>query len=72
LAYTPGGSQNTVIRAGFGLGYDVLFDNIGSTAYPPQLSSTFDAPDPNHPDLWNAPFLAGGGIAPGDVQQAQT
>ena len=65
LAYTPGGSQNTVIRAGLGMGYDVIFDNVGSTAYPPQLSSTFDAY--TQPDLWYAPFLAGGGIAPGDV-----
>jgi hypothetical protein len=65
LAYTPGKSGNTVIRAGFGLGYDVIFDNVGSTAYPPQLSSTFDAG--TRPDIWHAPFLAGGGIAPGSV-----
>jgi hypothetical protein len=65
LAYTPGKSGNTVIRAGFGMGYDVIFDNVGSTAYPPQLSSTFDAV--NRPDLWHAPFLARGGIKPGDV-----
>jgi hypothetical protein len=65
LAYTPGDSGNTVIRAGLGMGYDVIFDNVGSTAYPPQLSATFDAY--TRPDLWHAPFLAGGGIAPGDV-----
>jgi hypothetical protein len=65
LAYTPGGSQNTVIRAGFGLGYDVIFDNVGSTAYPPQLSATFDAY--TRPEIWHAPFLANGGIKPGDV-----
>ncbi len=65
LAYTPGKSGNTVIRAGFGMGYDVIFDNVGSTAYPPQLSSTFDAK--TRPALWHAPFLARGGIKPGDV-----
>jgi hypothetical protein len=65
LAYTPGKSGNTVVRAGFGMGYDVIFDNVGSTAYPPQLSSTFDAY--TRPDLWHTPFLANGGIKPGDV-----
>jgi hypothetical protein len=65
LAYTPGKSSDTVIRAGFGMGYDVVFDNIGLTAYPPQLSSTFDAS--LNPTLWHAPFLANGGIAPGSV-----
>jgi len=65
LAYTPGDNQNTVIRAGFGMGYDVIFDNIGSTAYGPQLSSTFDAY--TRPSLWHYPFLANGGIKQGDV-----
>jgi hypothetical protein len=67
LAYTPGKSGNTVIRAGFGMGYDVIFDNVGSTSYPPQLSSTFDAV--NYPKLFPAdgPFLAKGGIYPGSI-----
>ncbi len=66
LAYTPGKSGNTVIRAGFGMGYDVIFDNVGSTAYPPQLSSTFDAI--NYPNLFPATgFLAKGGIYPGSI-----
>ena len=47
------------------MGYDVIFDNVGLTAYPPQLSSTFDAS--LNPTLWHAPFLANGGIAPGSV-----
>ncbi len=64
FAYSPGTSGNTVIRAGFGMGYDVIFDNVGSTAYPPQLSSTFDAN--NYPNKYAGAFLASGGIKPGD------
>jgi hypothetical protein len=65
IAYSPGKSGNTSIRAGFGLAYDVIFDNVGSTAYPPQLSATFDAN--NFPDIFKQPFLANGGIYPGSV-----
>ena len=65
LAYTPGGSANTSIRAGFGMAYDVIFDNVGSTAYPPQLSSTYDAN--NYPTIFKTPFLANGGIKPGSL-----
>jgi hypothetical protein len=65
IAYSPGKSGNTSIRAGFGMAYDVIFDNVGSTAYPPQLSSTFDAN--NYPDIFKSPFLANGGIYPGSI-----
>jgi hypothetical protein len=65
LAYSPGTSGNTSIRAGFGMAYDVIFDNVGSTAYPPQLSATVDAE--NFPTLYRTPFLANGGIRPGSV-----
>jgi hypothetical protein len=65
IAYSPGSSGNTSIRAGFGMAYDVIFDNVGSTAYPPQLSATVDAN--NYPDLFVQPFLAKGGIFPGSV-----
>ena len=65
FAYSPGTSGNTSIRAGFGMAYDVIFDNVGSTAYPPQLSATVDAE--NFPNLFRTPFLAGGGIRPGSV-----
>jgi outer membrane receptor protein involved in Fe transport len=65
IAYSPGNSGNTSIRAGFGMAYDVIFDNVGSTAYPPQLSSTVD--NNNYPDIFTAPFLAKGGIFPGSV-----
>jgi outer membrane receptor protein involved in Fe transport len=65
IAYSPGKSGNTSIRAGFGMAYDVIFDNVGSTAYPPQLSSTVDAN--NFPNIFTQPFLANGGIFPGSV-----
>jgi len=65
VAYSPGRSGNTSIRAGFGMAYDVIFDNVGSTAYPPQLSATVDAF--SYPDIYKQPFLANGGIYPGSV-----
>ena len=40
FAYSPGSSGNTSIRAGFGMAYDTLYDNIGSLAVPPQIGST--------------------------------
>ena len=71
IAYSPGTSGRTSIRAGFGISYDVIFDNVGSTAYPPQLSATYDV-DPqggvgDTPNVFRAPFLANGGIFPGSL-----
>jgi hypothetical protein len=57
FAYSPGNSGNTSIRGGFGLGYDVLYDNIGTLSRPPQIGSTVDCPH-----TCQAPFLANGGI----------
>ena len=45
LAYSPGGSGNTVIRAGFGIADDVIFDNVGLNAVPPEFSTTVNAAD---------------------------
>lgn len=59
FAYSPGNSQNTSIRAGFGMAYDVLFDNIGLLALPPELSSTADVTGAGEPN-----FLKAGGIPP--------
>jgi|CZKK01.1.fsa_nt_gi hypothetical protein len=59
FAYSPGNSGNTSIRAGFGMGYDVLYDNIGTLARPPQIGSTVDCPN-----QCTAPFLTNGGIPP--------
>jgi hypothetical protein len=70
VAWSPGASGNTSIRAGFGMGYDVLYDNIGILSLPPQLSGTVDSPQP--PVMNN--FLANGGIKPsaGGIQTFPT
>ena len=63
IAWSPGSSGNTSIRAGFGMAYDVLFDNIGILSKPPQLNQTYDCPgSPTCPNP--AAFLANGGIPP--------
>ncbi|HEY1216922.1 MAG TPA: TonB-dependent receptor, partial [Bryobacteraceae bacterium] len=61
IAYTPGSSQNTVIRAGFGMAYDTLFDNLGTLSLPPQFSVTADVTGDPTPA---GGFLANGGISP--------
>ena len=38
VAYAP--DENTSIRAAFGINYDVLYDNIGTTTAPPQFQTT--------------------------------
>jgi hypothetical protein len=64
FAYSPGTDGRTSIRAGAGIAYDILFDNLGILSLPPQLSSTIDcAPVGN--DVCPTPFLASGGILPG-------
>src|SRR5258708_37409369 len=60
LACSPGTKGDPSTRAGFGIGYDVLYDNIGILSLPPQLSGTIDNPQP--PVINN--FLANGGILP--------
>src|SRR5262249_20445314 len=60
FAYSPGTSGNTSIRGGFGLGYDVLYDNIGVLSRPPQIGSTIDCPV----QCATTGFLASGGIPP--------
>ena len=61
IAYSPGSRGTTSIRAGFGISYDVLYDNIGILSLPPQLSGTIDTPfTPNIPN-----YLGNGGIKPG-------
>ena len=63
FAYSPGSSESTSIRGGFGMGYDILYDNIGVLSLPPQLSQTSDCPGGPGcgPD---SGFLAAGGIKP--------
>jgi hypothetical protein len=66
FAYSPGKNAKTSIRVGAGIAYDILFDNLGITTLPPQLSSTIDCfPVGNF--TCNSPgFLAAGGIPPGE------
>ena len=70
VAWSPGNSGKTSIRAGFGRNFDVLFDNLGLLSLPPQFETTVDVTGLNQ-----GGFLAGGGIAPttqgGTLTQAQ-
>ncbi len=59
IAYSPGDSSKTSIRAGFGINYDVLFDNFGLLTLPPQLSVTQDVAGNG-----GSNFLASGGLPP--------
>ncbi len=60
LAWSPGTSGLTSVRAGFGIAYDNYFDNFGTNNKPPQLESNV------HDDVTrNDPgYLARGGIRP--------
>jgi outer membrane receptor protein involved in Fe transport len=42
IAWSPGRSGNTSVRAGFGMNYDKLFDNLGILSMPPQFQQTVD------------------------------
>jgi hypothetical protein len=57
IAYSPGTSGKTSIRAGYGLFYDVLYDNQGLLTLPPQATTTVDVTG-----LDKGGFLASGGI----------
>ena len=57
IAYSPGTSGKTSIRAGYGLFYDVLYDNQGLLTLPPQSTTTVDVTG-----LSQGGFLANGGI----------
>jgi hypothetical protein len=57
FAWSPGRSGTTSVRAGFGISYDQLFDNLGILSSPPQFQQTVDVggnPGSN--------FLKNGGI----------
>jgi hypothetical protein len=59
IAYSPGTSGKTSIRAGFGMFYDVLYDNQGLLTLPPEANNTIDVGGEN-----KSGFLANGGIPP--------
>jgi Carboxypeptidase regulatory-like domain len=64
FAYSPGTSGRTSIRGGFGIAYDVHYDNIGILSLPPELNVTENTkPNANIPN-----FLASGGLPPGSGQ----
>lgn len=58
-------SQKTSVRAGFGLAYDVLFDNLGVLSFPPEFSTTQDVGTGSAPDYSTPNFLKNGGLPPG-------
>jgi hypothetical protein len=64
LAYSPGSKGTTSIRAGFGIAYDVIYDNIGILALPPQLSTTADVTNSGDTAAGAPGFLANGGMKP--------
>ncbi len=68
FAYSPGGSATTSIRGGFGIAYDLIFDNIGTNSRPPQATSTVD--ETLRDNLTG--YLARGGIHPDAVAVAST
>ncbi|HWZ49969.1 MAG TPA: carboxypeptidase regulatory-like domain-containing protein [Granulicella sp.] len=55
----------TSIRAGFGVAYDVLFDNLGLLSFPPQYSSTNDVGSGTNKNPGDPNFLASGGLPAG-------
>jgi hypothetical protein len=57
--------DKTSVRAGFGIAYDVLFDNLGTLSFPPQYSGTNDVGSPGNPAPGSPNFLANGGLPPG-------
>ncbi len=69
FAYSPGHDGRTSIRAGAGIAFDILYDNLGILSTPPEFSTTIDcgatfnctAFDPTNPQYVNG-FLAGGGL----------
>src|SRR5262249_25535872 len=81
FAYSPGDNATTSIRRGFGMAYDVLYDNIGILAVPPQVGATFDVDDSKlnsttpcnfgQPIYSTCGFLAAGGL-PGGGSGTQT
>jgi hypothetical protein len=63
INYAP--DSKTSIRAGFGIAYDVLFDNLGTLSFPPQYSVTEDVGSAGYPAYSSANFLKNGGLPPG-------
>ncbi|MBC7926145.1 MAG: TonB-dependent receptor, partial [Bryobacteraceae bacterium] len=56
IAYSPGNAGKTSIRAGFGMAYDQIYQNLGILSLPPQFSTTLNVTG-NETN-----FLKGGGL----------
>ena len=63
VAWAP--DQKTSVRVGFGMAYDVLYDNLGILSFPPQFSSTHSVGDSGQPQPGDPNFLAKGGLPKG-------
>jgi hypothetical protein len=76
FAYSPGTSGNTTIRGGFSMAYDVLYDNLGLLAVPPQFGGTCDVLQSVNGSggcNWSdAAFLANGGLPAGSGSGLKT
>ncbi len=76
FAYSPGTSGNTSIRGGFGMAYDVLFDNFGLLTVPPEFGGTCDVAQSVNGaggcTFSTTAFLASGGLPPGTGTGLQT
>ena len=61
-----GGSGKSSIRAGFSMGYDYIFDNLGILSNPPQAQQTIDVGGTGQANdcCPGTGFLASGGIGP--------
>ncbi|MBC7927582.1 MAG: TonB-dependent receptor, partial [Bryobacteraceae bacterium] len=56
IAYSPGNKGKTSVRAGFGMAYDQVYQNLGILSLPPQFATTIDVTG-NETN-----FLRGGGL----------
>lgn len=69
FAYDPTGSGKWAVRGGFGVAYDVKFQNFSSITLPPQLQSELNEPSActlTPTPAWCAAFLAGNGTTAGN------
>ncbi|HEU5233838.1 MAG TPA: carboxypeptidase regulatory-like domain-containing protein [Terriglobales bacterium] len=76
FAYSPGNSGTTSIRGGFGMAYDVLFDNFGLLTVPPEFGGTCDVQQSVNGTsgcAWSdTGFLSKGGLPPGSGSGLKT